>query len=223
VSIGEQFAHILAALPALLWAAIAGYVVWLLRGPIEGAIGRITSVEAFSVKLAMLSTQAMTAAIDMARKHARWKIEVPPGDAAAALARAGRERERLQGAEILWVDDCPSNNRNEMRMLTGLGASITVAATSDEAVAAQRMATEQSQPFHLVLSDISRELPTHEPTAGIAMLARLRQEGFGQPVIFYIGQRDRDRAAPAGAFGVTDRPDELLHMILDALARARTA
>jgi hypothetical protein len=74
-----------------------------------------------------------------------------------------------------------------------------------------------------VLSDISRDFPTHDPTGGIAMLARLRQENFRQPVIFYIGQRDRERGTPADAFGITDRPDELLHMILDALARVRRA
>ena len=220
---GEALAHVLEALPPLLWVLLAAYVLWLLRTPIGTAIGRVNSVEAFSVKLAMSSSEAMTAAIDMAHKNARWKIEVPPGAAAAALARAERERERLRGAQILWVDDQPSNNRNEMRMLAGFGISITVAATTDEALAAQRMATEQSQPFHLVLSDISRELPAHDATAGLAMLPRLREKGFQQPLIFYIGECDRSRGAPPGAFGVTDRPDELLQMIVDALARVRTA
>lgn len=220
---GEALARVLAALPPLLWAALAAYVIWLLRLPIQTAIGRITSVEAFSVKMAMSGTQAMTAAIDMARKHVRWKIDVPPGDAAAALARADRERERLRGAEILWVDDAPSQNRNEMRMLAAFGVTITVAATSDEAVVAQRMATAQSQPFDLVLTDISRELPAHDPEAGLAMLPRLRQEGFRQPVIYYVGQYERDRGTPPDALGITDRPDVLLHMVLDALARVRRA
>ena len=218
---GEQLARVLTALPPLLWAALAAYVVWLLRGSIAAALGRVTSLEAFSVKLAMSGTQAMTAAIDMARKNARWEIDVPAGAAATALERADRERKRLQGAEILWVDDYPSNNRNEMRMLAAFGVSITVAATSDEALAAQRMATAQSQPFSLVLSDIDRALPVPDAGGGLAMLTRLRQEGFQQPVIFYVGRCDRSRGTPPDAFGITDRPDELLQMILDALARVR--
>ena len=57
---GEQLARVLTALPPLLWAALAAYVVWLLRGSLAAAIGRITSLEAFSVKLAMSGTQAMS-------------------------------------------------------------------------------------------------------------------------------------------------------------------
>jgi CheY-like chemotaxis protein len=223
VSAGHLTEPILAALPSVMWAAIVAYVVWLLRVPLANAVGRVTSVEAFNVKLALEGTQAMTAAIDLARKNPRWKVDVTPGEAAAAVARADRERGRLRGAEILWVDDTPSNNRNEMRMLAAFGVSITVAATSDEAVEAQRTATAQSQPFNLVLSDISRELPKHDPKAGLAMLPRLRQEGFRQPVIFYVGEYARDMGTPADAFGITNRPDELLHMVLDALARVRAA
>jgi hypothetical protein len=36
----------------------------------------------------------------------------------------------FEGAEILWVDDRPSNNRNEARMLRSFGALITFAATT---------------------------------------------------------------------------------------------
>jgi CheY-like chemotaxis protein len=106
-------------------------------------------------------------------------------------------------------------------MLRSFGALITCACTTDEAVAAVALAAEELRPFHLILSDISREFPTHDSKAGLAMLDRLRNEKSAVPVIFYIGRRDADAAAPPGAFGLTDRPDQLLHLALDALARVR--
>jgi hypothetical protein len=40
-------------------------------------------------------------------------------------------------------------------------------------------------------------------------------------VIFYVGEFDPGRGLPPFAFGLTNRPDELLHLILDVLARRK--
>ena len=53
------------------------------------------------------------------------------------------------------------------------------------------------------------------------MLPRLRNAGFHQPVIFYIGRPEPGAGVPAGAFGVTNRPDQLLQLVVDALSRVR--
>jgi hypothetical protein len=92
-----------------------------------------------------------------------------------------------------------SNDRNELHML--------------------RSGAVQLQPFHIILSDIGRDLPTPEPQAGLAMLPRLAAAGFHQPVIFYVNHMVQDAGAPAGAFGITNRPDQLLHLVMDALSR----
>ena len=42
----------------------------------------------------------------------------------------------MEGAEILWGDDRPSNDRNEARMLRGFGTLITYACTIEEAIRA---------------------------------------------------------------------------------------
>ena len=39
------------------------------------------------------------------------------------------------------------------------------------------------------------------------------------PVIFYVGVFEPERGVPGQAFGITNRPDELLHLTLDALER----
>jgi hypothetical protein len=39
------------------------------------------------------------------------------------------------------------------------------------------------------------------------------------PIIFYIGRYDPTAGTPAGAFGITNRPDQLIHLAIDALAQ----
>jgi CheY-like chemotaxis protein len=218
---GDQVAKILAALPPILWVALAIFAFHSLRGALVPMLARMASVEGFGVKLALSSAQALGAAVELARKQVDPTLEVPQADRQAALDRAKREQRLLDGAEILWVDDVPSHNRNEARMLRSFGAMITFACTTEEAVQALHYAAEQSQPYHLIISDIGREMPVADPQGGIAMLARLRQEKVVLPVIFYIGRLKPGAGVPPGAFGLTNRPDQLLQLALDALARVR--
>jgi CheY-like chemotaxis protein len=218
---GDQIAQIIGAVGKLLWVLLAAFVIWLLRQPLTAAIGRLGTLEAFGVKFALSGGAALDAAIELAEKNPAWPVEVSAADRKAAIDRANAHRSVFEGAEILWVDDRPSNNRNEARMLRSFGALITFAATTDEASRALQTAAEQHQPFDIILSDISRDLPASDPTAGLTMLRRLRNAGFQQPVIYYVGRLNPDAGVPAGAFGVTNRPDQLLQLVIDALSRVR--
>jgi CheY-like chemotaxis protein len=218
---GDEIAHIIGAVTTLLWVLLAAYVIWLLRQPLASAAGRLAGFEAFGVKFALSGGAAMDAAIELAQKNPDFPVEVPAADRKAALDRANANRSLFEGAELLWVDDRPSNNRNEARMLRSFGALVTFAATTDEALHALRAGAEQHHPFDVILSDISRELPASDTTAGLAMLPRLSDAGFAQPVIFYVGHPEPGAGVPAGAFGVTNRPDQLLQLVIDALSRVR--
>ncbi len=220
-SIGEQITQVLGAAPALIAALVLVYIVFRLRDTLPAVVARLTNVEAFGLKLSLSGGQAMSAAIEMARKNPRWEGESSVVDQHRALARAMRERKLLDGAEILWVDDCPSNNRNESRMLRSFGAVITFACTTEEALGALRDGDTQKQPFDMIISDIGRDYPTPNPRAGIDMLVRLAEAGRHEPVVFYVGRLAPDAGPPVGAFGITNRPDELLNLTLDALARVR--
>ncbi len=214
-------AHIIGAIATVLWVVLAGYALWILRQPIAAVVGRLAGVEAFGVKFSLSGGAALNAAIELAQKNPDWPVEVPAADREAALERANAHRALFEGAEILWVDDRPSNNRNEARMLRSFGALVTFAVTTEEALRALGIAAQQHQPFDLILSDISRDLPVHDPTAGLTMLPRLREAGFQQPVIFYVGRPEPAAGVPAGAFGLTHRPDQLLQLTIDALSRLR--
>lgn len=65
----------------------------------------------------------------------------------------------------------------------------------------------------LIVSDVGRD---DGSPGGLALLEGLRG---ARPVILYVGRVDRERGVPAGAFGITDRPDELLNLLMDALDR----
>jgi CheY-like chemotaxis protein len=218
---GDGVAHIIGAITTLLWVLLAAFVVWLLRQPLIAAVSRLASFEAFGVKFALSGGAALDAAIELAEKNPDWPVEVPAADRKAAIDRANAHRSVFEGAEILWVDDRPSNNRNEARMLRSFGALVAFAATTEEALHALHTGVEQHHPFDLILSDISRDLPAPDPTAGLTMLPRVRSAGFQQPVIYYLGRPNPDAGVPAGAFGVTNRPDQLLQLVIDALSRLR--
>jgi CheY-like chemotaxis protein len=198
-------------------------VVWLLRASLTSVVNRVTGFEGWGVKFSLSGgEQAMAAAFEIAQKNPKWAAEASEQDRQVAIEKAKARRSVFEGAEILWVDDRPSNNRNESRMLRSFGALTTFACTTDEARDAIKDANSQARPFHLVLSDISRDLP-HTPNtrAGLDMLATFRAEGIALPVIFYVGQPKPDAGTPEGAFGITRRPDILLTLVGDALARVR--
>lgn len=217
----DGIARIIGALTPLVWTLVAAYVFWLLRRPLGDMIGRVSGIEGFGLKFALSGGAAMDAAIELAQRTGSWPVEVPAGDRKAAIDRANANRALFEGAEILWVDDQPSNNRNESRMLRSFGALVTFAVTTQEAVTTLRAGNEQHQPYHVILSDISRDLPGLDPAAGLGMIPAIRAAGFSQPVIFYVGRLLPDAGVPAGAFGVTNRPDQMLQLLIDALARVR--
>jgi CheY-like chemotaxis protein len=213
-------AKALGGVASVAWAGLAIYVVFLLRTSLVGAFDRLTGVEAWGVKFALTGgKEGMDDAIAMAEKNKKWPVVGSDEDRQRALARAAKRRRVYEGAEILWVDDRPSNNRNESRMLRSFGALITFACTTDEALSAIRDANEESRPFNLVLSDISRDIPALNPRAGLDMLTTLRDEGIVMPVILYVGNPKPGAGVPAGAFGITNRPDVLLTMVGEALTR----
>jgi hypothetical protein len=107
-------------------------------------------------------------------------------------------------------------------MLRSFGAFVTFACTTEEARDAVNAATTEARPFNLLLSDISRDQPPPpNATAGLDMLAEFRKEGIALPVIFYVGVLKPGAGVPAGAFGITHRPDILLTLVGDVLSRTR--
>ncbi|NOT27712.1 MAG: hypothetical protein HOP16_16620 [Acidobacteria bacterium] len=129
----------------------------------------------------------------------------------SALRRARMVAPVLQGARILWVDDHPENNTWERSLLKTFNAETTTVETTRSALACL-----ESERFDIVLSDGRRE---NVPDEGLRALPSIEKASAEASVIFYVGALRSGR--PAGAFGITNEPNELLHLILDALERKR--
>ncbi len=117
----------------------------------------------------------------------------------------------VRGRRVLWIDDHPSNNFYERLALAQMGLSVDIAASTEEGIQSARHIQH-----NVIVSDMSRG---GQQNAGLEFLTAARTQGMLTPIIFYVRHLDWERGVPTGAFGITDRPDEVLHMVLDVLER----
>lgn len=147
-----------------------------------------------------------------------WPAEISDAastvyDHSPALRRAQLARPVLQGAKILWVDDQPENNLWERTTFRFFGAEVEAAETTRSA-----LAYLGSTRYDLIISDIAR---ARVPDEGVRALPAIITRAPDTAIVFYVGQLDAAAGIPRGARGITNRPDELLHLALDVLERTR--
>jgi len=210
----EPLTTVLNMVPSLLWFAFALVVLIFYRKNLTEVFSRLGSFEALGVKFVTVQN-SIDAAIDLAEKSPQWKVEIPPTEKRQALRRTRQRVGLFKGVQLLWVDDHPENNLNERRMFHQLGVDIDSAKSTEEALTMLAAAE-----YDVVFSDMARG---DEATAGLDLLRQMRQRGNKAPLIFYMGSFDPDKGIPPRAFGATNRPDELLHLTLDALERRPAA
>jgi CheY-like chemotaxis protein len=127
--------------------------------------------------------------------------------------RAARLQAILQGARALLANDVPSEMSGVINILTNLGVKVDVAATSDDA-----LVLLAGNRFDLVITDMMRN---EVPDEGMRFLAAMRRRNLHRPTIFTVGRFKPEMGTPAYAFGITNRVDELLNLVFDALERTR--
>ncbi len=202
---------LIAAAPGILWVVLAtGIYISLYPTIRRQVLPNLGKFSAFGISLSVVRSN-MDRALKLASKSPQWKVEVPEQDKEQVLQRARRNFDLMEGGRILWVDDRPENNTNESCMFQQCRMDVAWSSNGEEmleALAAGR--------YDLVISDIARGT---DSTAGLQSLKQLRAAGHRLPVIFYIGVIDPQRGIPPGAFGITNRPDELLHLVLDVMER----
>lgn len=207
---------IVQGLGTLAWPAVVAFVLWTFRA----SLGTLLSSGTVSVKAGgvEISTTARAEATTALQDAAAAKST--PMDATTARSRVDASAAVLSGRtappRVLWVDDRPSGNRLERETLLRLGMVVEEATSTTEALAV----VMRSAPFDVVVSDMTRdEGAGPSPLAGIALLQALRTAGVQTPFVVYSGSAGYDQAIAAGALGCTDRPAELLTLIIQALRR----
>ena len=74
---------------------------------------------------------------------------------------------------------------------------------------------DPAESISLVISDIQRA----SGPFGLDLVHSLAARPGHPSIVLYVGKRDDERPLPPGAFGLADRPDELLNLVMDALDR----
>lgn len=125
---------------------------------------------------------------------------------------------KFAGARVLWVDDHPDNNAYERQALAELGATVATVTDTDQAMA---QFTGERKQFDVIISDFSR---TGDPNAAYTLLKRIRHLAEPPPLVIYSAGSTPALAAEAvqrGAFGETNRPKELLSLVIRSVAAHR--
>ena len=148
-------------------------------------------------------------------KHQRAVNELKSANAddpeiEAAVSRVSAVVEK-RPPQILWVDDNPRNNVRERNAMTTLGMHVVISLSTDEAL--ELLSRTR---FDVVISDMGRQ---DDKTAGYTLLDAMRSRGDPTPFVIYAGSdaaEHREEARKRGALGSTNRPSELLDLVLQA-------
>jgi CheY-like chemotaxis protein len=194
-------------IPSIIWCGIALFALIWLRKPIERSLlPRMSKFKAFGVEAEFIEEVLEQQAAKSA----------PVGDArsrSSVVRRSERIADLASGARILLVNDAPEEMRAATDIMRRLGMKVIVAADSETAI----KHLENSH-FDAVVSDMRRDGVADE---GIRFLLRCRKGGIDRPTIFTVGDYRPEKGAPAYAFGITNRLDEMLHYVFDVIERYR--
>jgi CheY-like chemotaxis protein len=127
--------------------------------------------------------------------------------------RAARLQTLIRGARILLVNDVPSEMEHVTAILRQLGVDVEVVTTTDEA-----LSRLHQNAYDVIVSDMRRGTSEDE---GLKFITRMRQGRIQRRTILTVGRYQPDRGTPPYAFGITNRVDELLNLLFDAIERER--
>lgn len=200
-------------IPSILWFILAVVLLVKFFRPIRyELLPKISGIKAMGLELSFI-TKSINAALELAEQNPTWKVDIPAAAKENVLKRAQAHLDIVKDTKILWIDDVPENNINEWKMFLQLSAKIAIAKSSESALEMLKKSK-----YDVIISDMAR---VDEKDSGLKFLNKFQEDDKTTPVIFYIGIFDPKLGIPGGAFGITNRPDELLHLVLDALERKR--
>lgn len=127
-----------------------------------------------------------------------------------------KSRLPLSGFSILWVDDNPLNNIYEEDLFEQLGAIVSQAISTSEA-----LQSLSSHKYDLIISDVHRnENGLSNANAGYELLDEVKQKKAQIPFVFYTGNTTTIKPQYANlADGVADMPGRLVKLVSSLLLK----
>ena len=193
------------ALPTLIWAVVIVWVVAFLAPQLIGLVRRLRVFKGLGLELEFVIEERL------AQAARRQGVTLHAVDSAILSARLERLADIVRITRILWVDDQPDNNFQEQALLRMFGSTIVAVTSTDAAMQELR-----TQAFDVVVTDMKRG---DDRQAGLELVRSAKPIAGSTAFIVYTGTDQAGQSRPAGLFGITNRPDELIHLIMDARQR----
>jgi CheY-like chemotaxis protein len=203
--------------PGILWVIFASIILWRFYKPLRyELLPNLSGFKVMGVEFSFVQA-SITHAIELAEKSKEFpRPAITDEEQQRVINRARKNTGLFRGTHILWIDDFPDSPVNERMMLKSLRVTVDMAQNTAEA---EKMLRAKDKKYDLILSDMKRG---DDGQAGLKFLQTYAKQKERVPVIFYIGFPDPKKGVPPQAFGITHRPDELLHLIMDALERVKS-
>jgi len=207
----KVYIEIIKIIPDLLWVLLALVIfIYSYRLIKKTLLPNVTNISAFGIKINMLK-ESIDSIYDIAKKDKMWDVSISELDKNIVLKRTNRNLNLFKNLSILWFDDRPDTLKNEIKMFRQLGGKIEITTTLEKTISMLK-----TNNFDLMISDIDRNNGEED---GVSTLKQLYKNKTYVPTIFYIGDVNEELGIPPHAFGLTNRPDELLHLVIDILER----
>lgn len=208
----------------IIWPAAIGYIVVRFGsnvGDFISDLGEMT-LKGGGFEASVKRRQSEAGAALVAATISRSEEGATPASAANAAKEAtqavgevnARTLRRIEGSQVLWVDDKPSNNNYERQALEALGVKFVISTSTDDA-----MSILMTRHFDAIISDMGRP---PDAQAGYTLLDKLRASGNRIPFIIYASSRSPEHQTEArhrGAVGCTNNAIELFEMVVSTLQR----
>lgn len=127
------------------------------------------------------------------------------------LRRLAYTKRRGIKINIIWIDDKPKSITHELELIKSIGINIKVIDNSREG-----LEYIKSKKYHLIISNINRKGNSKE---GLLFYKRVIKNYLSIPIIYYVGNLNKELGTPPYAFGITNSPFELFHLIVDFTER----
>ena len=210
--------------PGLLLILVVIVILYKNRERLGGILDRVSGFKAMGVEIELSAKKELGKAVSLRTEikttvsGEKKNIKITEDDERRAIKRAVHAIDALKGQTALWVDDLPGNNRYEVQAFREFGLNVIQVVTNKAAVEQFKSGDLRAD---VVISDIKR--PDGEPS-GVDLLDDFVNNNIDVPIVYYITKVDEDDPLPAAqdgttASGLTNRPDELIHLVLDVLER----
>jgi hypothetical protein len=150
--------------------------------------------------------------IDLNESVKRKRLEVSSPQKISLWNRMAHIKDRNLTLKALWLDDSGIVMQcSEKRLIEAIGVELHICPDPD--LAHQFLGNTL---YDFIISDMKRG---DDHKAGLNFLENLVTQGKWIPTIFYITQYNAAKGVPPYAFGITNRPNELLHLVMDVIER----